>query len=135
MLLNARQGYRLGDGTLVDSMMYDGLTCSIEHIAMGVSTENFNAAAGSPASARTSSRPQSTSWPQPPSSGKLAEEIVPPPSRTVGASPPSSRIDEGVRGETTVESLGKLRPAFGKGDDAHRAGNASRSPTAAQRSS
>src|SRR6202167_1582830 len=43
LLTSARSGYRLGDGTLIDSMMQDGLTCSFDHCAMGVSTERFNA--------------------------------------------------------------------------------------------
>ena len=43
LLPGARAGYRIGDGTLVDSMMYDGLTDSFDHIAMGLSTEQHNA--------------------------------------------------------------------------------------------
>ena len=42
LLPGARAGYRLGDGELVDSMMYDGLTDSFDHIAMGLSTERHN---------------------------------------------------------------------------------------------
>ena len=46
LLPGARAGYRLGDGTLIDSMMYDGLTDSFDHIAMGLSTEQHNAKVG-----------------------------------------------------------------------------------------
>src|ERR1700677_641619 len=42
LLPGARAGYRIGDGTLVDSMMYDGLTDAFDHIAMGLSTERYN---------------------------------------------------------------------------------------------
>src|SRR3984885_12381280 len=46
LLPGARAGYRLGDGELIDSMMYDGLTDSFDHIAMGLSTEQHNAKVG-----------------------------------------------------------------------------------------
>ncbi len=45
LLPGARAGYRAGDGTLVDSMMYDGLYCQFDHCAMGLSTEQYNRAA------------------------------------------------------------------------------------------
>jgi len=128
LLPNARQGYRLGDGTLVDSMMFDGLTCGVEHIAMGVSTERFNAqdtkisrqrqdefAARSHQLAAAAIK-----------SGALGEEIVPAEVPSRRGDPTFVEFDEGVRAETTVETLGKLRASFGKGDDATvTAGNAS----------
>ena len=43
LLSGARAGYKLGDGTLVDSMMHDGLTCSFDHCAMGLATERYAA--------------------------------------------------------------------------------------------
>src|SRR5580704_1061575 len=46
LLPGARAGFRIGDATLVDSMMFDGLTDSFDHIAMGLSTERFNQKAG-----------------------------------------------------------------------------------------
>src|SRR5580692_8292394 len=46
LLPGARAGYRLGDGQLIDSMMFDGLTDSFDHIAMGLSTEQHNAKIG-----------------------------------------------------------------------------------------
>ncbi len=46
LLPGARAGYRLGDGELVDSMMYDGLYCQFDHCAMGLGTERYNDAAG-----------------------------------------------------------------------------------------
>ena len=45
LLADARSGIRIGDATLVDSMMYDGLTCAIDNCAMGLSTENYAAGA------------------------------------------------------------------------------------------
>src|ERR1700722_8162531 len=46
LLPGARAGYRIGDATLVDSMMFDGLTDAFDHIAMGLSTEQYNAKVG-----------------------------------------------------------------------------------------
>ena len=41
LLPGARAGFRLGDATLIDSMMYDGLTCAFDDCAMGLATERF----------------------------------------------------------------------------------------------
>src|SRR5580700_3359624 len=46
LLPGARGGYRLGDGTLVDSMMYDGLFDAFDKVAMGLGTERYNGADG-----------------------------------------------------------------------------------------
>jgi acetyl-CoA C-acetyltransferase len=46
LLPGARAGYRLGDGVLVDSMMFDGLTCAFDHCAMGLATERYNEKVG-----------------------------------------------------------------------------------------
>src|SRR3984957_20588177 len=39
LLLDARTGYRLGDGVLADAVMHDGLTCAFDHCAMGLATD------------------------------------------------------------------------------------------------
>ena len=46
LLPGARDGYRIGDQSVVDSMMFDGLTCAFDHCAMGAGTERDAAAAG-----------------------------------------------------------------------------------------
>ena len=46
LLPGARDGYRFGDQSVVDSMTFDGLTCAFDHCAMGASTERDAAAAG-----------------------------------------------------------------------------------------
>ncbi|HEY1282339.1 MAG TPA: beta-ketoacyl synthase N-terminal-like domain-containing protein, partial [Acidimicrobiales bacterium] len=46
LLPDARAGMRAGDKTVVDSMMYDGLTCAFDHCAMGLGTENYAKEAG-----------------------------------------------------------------------------------------
>jgi acetyl-CoA C-acetyltransferase len=124
LLPGARAGYRLGDQKVVDSMMFDGLTCAFDQCAMGLSTERYNngritRARQDEFSARSHQLAGAAI-----ASGKFAEEIV-------GVSVPQRKgdpliitTDEGVRMETTVESLGKLRGAFEK-DGTITAGNAS----------
>ncbi len=41
LLLKGRQGYRMGDGKLIDSMLYDGLVCAMEGYHMGITAENL----------------------------------------------------------------------------------------------
>jgi acetyl-CoA C-acetyltransferase len=116
LLPGARAGFRLGDGTLVDSMMYDGLTDSFDHIAMGLSTEQHNQSTAKisrerqDAFAAASHEKAAAAIKE----GRLAEEIV-----AVGVpqrkgDPLVVDTDEGVRPGTTAESLGALRPAFDK---------------------
>ena len=74
LLPGARAGFRIGDATLVDSMMFDGLTDSFDHIAMGLSTEQHNDKVGITATDRMLSlrratrrlrpRPRRVAWPR-----------------------------------------------------------------------
>ena len=125
LLPGARGGYRLGDGTLVDSMMYDGLFCAFDQCAMGLGTERYNGADGvsrerQDAFSAASHEKAAAAI----KSGKFAEEIVPVLVPQRKGDPVAVDTDEGVRPETTVESLGKLRPAFDK-NGTITAGNAS----------
>jgi acetyl-CoA C-acetyltransferase len=125
LLPGARAGYRIGDGTLVDSMMYDGLTDAFDHIAMGLSTEQYNDKTGisrerQDAFAAASHEKAATAA----KDGRLGEEIVPVQVPQRKGDPLLVDTDEGVRPETTVESLGKLKPAF-RPDGTITAGNAS----------
>ncbi len=125
-LAGARSGLRIGDATLVDSMMYDGLTCSIEHHAMGESTEFYNQRDAKISRERqdefsaTSHQRAAAAI----ASGVMAEEIVPVEIPQRKGDPTLVSTDEGVRAETTAESLGTLRAAFAK-DGTLTAGNAS----------
>ena len=67
LLPGARAGYRLGDQKVVDSMMYDGLFCAFDQVAMGAGTEKYAASAGHRAGAagRAGGR-RATSGPRPP---------------------------------------------------------------------
>jgi acetyl-CoA C-acetyltransferase len=124
LLPGARAGYRIGDQTVVDSMMFDGLTCAFDHCAMGLATERYNHGQISRArqdefSARSHQLAAAAI-----ASGKFAEEIVGVAVPQRKGDPVIVTVDEGVRGETTAASLGALRAAFEK-DGTITAGNAS----------
>jgi acetyl-CoA C-acetyltransferase len=125
LLPGARGGYRIGDGKLVDSMMYDGLFCAFDQVAMGLGTERYNGADGvsrerqDAFSALSHERAAAAI-----KDGKFAEEIVPVEVPQRKGDPLVVDTDEGVRAETTAESLSKLRPAFDKAGTIT-AGNAS----------
>jgi acetyl-CoA C-acetyltransferase len=124
LLPGARAGYRIGDQKVVDSMMFDGLTCAFDNCAMGLATEHYNKGQISRArqdefSARSHQLAAAAI-----ASGKFAEEIV---AVSVAQRKGNALIvdtDEGVRGDTTAEGLSQLRTAFEK-DGTITAGNAS----------
>jgi acetyl-CoA C-acetyltransferase len=124
LLPGARAGYRIGDQSVVDSMMFDALSCAFDECAMGLSTERHNAGRISRArqdefSARSHQLAAAAI-----ASGRFAEEIVDVAVPQRKGDPTIVNTDEGVRAETTVESLGQLRAAFEK-DGTITAGNAS----------
>ncbi|MFS3129891.1 acetyl-CoA C-acetyltransferase [Nocardioides sp. Bht2] len=115
LLPKSRSGFKYGDTTLVDSMAYDALYDQFTQQAMGNLTEQYNQTGAALTreeqdefSARSHQLAAAAQ-----KNGLFDEEIVPVviPSRrgdvTVAA-------DEGVRGDTTAESLAGLRPAFAK---------------------
>src|ERR1700733_7049022 len=125
LLPGARAGFRIGDATLVDSMMYDGLTDAFDDIAMGLSTERHNEKIGitrerQDAFAAASHEKAAAAAKE----GRLAEEIVAVQVPQRKGDPLLFDTDEGVRPGTTAESLGALKPAFTK-DGTITAGNAS----------
>ena len=125
LLPGARAGYRMGDATVVDSMMYDGLYCAFDQCAMGAGTEKYSQAHGlerehMDAMAAESHRRADAAQ----QAGVFDAEIVP---VTVPQRRGDALVvghDEGVRGETSIESLAGLRPAFDKNGHIT-AGNAS----------
>ncbi|MDA8427591.1 MAG: acetyl-CoA C-acetyltransferase [Treponema sp.] len=125
LLRQARTGYRMGDGSLVDSMIYDGLWDIFNDYHMGITAENVAAKYGigraeqdafAAASQNKTERAQAE--------GRFKDEIVPVsiPQRK-GESLVFDR-DEFPRAGVTAESLAKLRPAF-KSDGTVTAGNSS----------
>ena len=125
LLPKSREGFKYGDTTLVDSMAYDALWDQATAQAMGMLTEECNAAADhltreeQDAFAARSHQRAAEAW----KNGVFDDEVVP---VTVKARGGDVQVtaDEGVRADTTVESLGKLRPAFSK-DGTITAGSAS----------
>lgn len=125
LLPDARSGMRMGDKKVIDSMMFDALFCAIDHVAMGLGTERYAAASSMPRepqddlSAKSHQRAAAAI-----EAGRFSDEIVPVAVPQRRGDPVIVDTDEGVRGETTAESLGKLRPAFDKEGNIT-AGNAS----------
>jgi acetyl-CoA C-acetyltransferase len=125
LLPGARQGYRIGDQSVVDSMMYDGLFCAFDACAMGAGTEKYAASAGlarepqDDLAAKSHQRAARAA-----KDGLFDNEIVKVEIPQRKGDPIVFDTDEGVRGETTAESLASLRPAFDKSGNIT-AGNAS----------
>ena len=124
LLPGARGGYRAGDHTVVDSMMHDGLTCAFDHCAMGLATERHNGRHISRARQDEFAARSHVLAAAAAAAGYFDSEIaaVTVPQRKGYA----LRVDadEGIRPDTTAESLGKLRGAF-EPDGTITAGNAS----------
>jgi len=114
LLTGQRQGYKYGDVTLLDHMAFDGLTDAYDGISMGESTDHHTAARGigrEEQDAFGARSHQLAAVAQ--KNGAFAEEIVPIEIPQRRGDPILVTEDEGVRGDTTVETLAKLRPAFG----------------------
>lgn len=113
LLPGARAGYRAGDKSVVDSMMYDGLFCAFDACAMGAGTEKYAASAGLERDAQDRLSAQSHERAAAAQKdGRFDAEIVPVAVPQRRGEPVMVELDEGIRPETTAESLGKLRPAF-----------------------
>ena len=113
LLAGSREGTKFGDAQLVDHMAFDGLTCAFDDIAMGASTEKHNSRHGltrpeqDEFAARSHQRAGAAA-----ERGAFAEEITPVEVPRRKGDPVVVDADEGIRPDTTAESLGKLRPAF-----------------------
>ncbi|GIF54881.1 acetyl-CoA C-acetyltransferase [Asanoa iriomotensis] len=113
LMLGQRGGYKYGDVTIKDHMALDGLTDAFDQISMGESTDRLGAKLGidraeqDEFSARSHQRAAAAQ-----KNGYLAEEIVPIEVPQRRGEPIVISEDEGVRPDSTAESLGKLKPAF-----------------------
>jgi acetyl-CoA C-acetyltransferase len=124
LLPRVREGLRMGDGTIVDSMIHDGLWCAFENWHMGMTgevvaekfavqrCEQDQYAAGSHAKAARATR-----------EGWFRDEILPVSVPQKKGAPVVVDRDEPIREDSTAENLGALRPAFKK-DGTVTAGNA-----------
>jgi acetyl-CoA C-acetyltransferase len=125
LLPGSRAGYKFGDATLVDSLSHDGLFCAFDKIAMGGATEKYAASAGlarEPQDALAAASHERAA--RAIKDGLFAEEITPVAIPQRKGDPVMFDTDEGVRGDTTADSLASLRPAFDKAGNIT-AGNAS----------
>jgi acetyl-CoA C-acetyltransferase len=125
LLADSRTGTKYGDTKLIDSMAHDGLSDTFDQVAMGVLTEQANSrydltreeqdafAAASHQKAAAAAK-----------NGLFDDEITPVLIPQRKGDPIEFRDDEGIRADTTADSLGKLKPAFAK-DGTITAGTAS----------
>ncbi|MER5873161.1 acetyl-CoA C-acetyltransferase [Streptomyces sp. NPDC002044] len=115
LLPKSREGYKYGAIEMLDAMAHDGLTDAFENIAMGESTEKHNTRLGierAPQDAFAATSHQRAAAAQ--KNGVFEAEIAPVEIPQRKGDPVVFSQDEGIRPETTAESLGKLRPAFAK---------------------
>jgi acetyl-CoA C-acetyltransferase len=124
-LSKQRQGYRMGDATLVDSLLGDGLNCGVLGYHMGVTAENVAAKYGFSREiqdrfALESQRRAVAAI----AAGKFKDEIVPVEIPRKKGEPLIFDADEHPRADATFEGLQALKPAF-KPDGTVTAGNAS----------
>ena len=119
-----RSGSKFGDTSLIDTMQFDGLTDAFDRVAMGASTDQYNPAFKisreeqdelAAASHARLAKAQAD--------GTLDDEIGPLEAKA-GRKTVTVAADDGVRADTTAESLAGLRPAFTQ-DGTVTAGNAS----------
>ena len=115
-LPRSREGAKYGDWVLKDSVAVDALTCAFDQVAMGESTEAFNGKYSftrehqDEFSVASHSRSHAANQ-----AGRLSPEIVPVEVDLGRGKTAVVEFDEGIRPDTTFESLSKLRPAFSSG--------------------
>jgi acetyl-CoA C-acetyltransferase len=115
LLFGTRQGWKIGDQKAVDAMIHDGLWCAFEDWHMGEAAEHIATKCGVSRAdqdrfSAQSQKRAAAAW----ESGAFSAEVVP---VTVGSGAKARTVsrDEGMRPETTVEGLAKLKPAFREG--------------------
>lgn len=122
---NAREGYRMGNQTDVDLMIHDGLWCPFENWHMGntgeVVAEKYQIGRDAQDDYAYNSHRKAI---EARDGGKFSDEIIPIEIPQRKGDPIIFKDDEGIRDDTTVEGLGKLRPAFKKDGGTVTAGNA-----------
>jgi acetyl-CoA C-acetyltransferase len=113
LLPKSREGFKYGAVQMLDAMAHDGLTDSFDGVAMGESTEKHNTRLGigraeqDEIAALSHQRAAAAQ-----KNGIFEAEITPVEIPQRKGDPVLFSQDEGIRGDTTVESLGRLRPAF-----------------------
>jgi acetyl-CoA C-acetyltransferase len=125
LLPQAREGYRMGNGTLVDSMVHDGLWCAFENYHMGntgeVVAERYGVGRQEQDEYALNSHRKAAAAQK---AGRFKDEILPIEIPQKKGAALIFDADESVREDTSLEALGKLRPAFRKEGGTVTAGNA-----------
>ncbi|GII30980.1 acetyl-CoA C-acetyltransferase [Planotetraspora mira] len=125
LLPGLRKGVKYGNAGVLDSMALDGLTDAFDQVAMGESTEHHNARLGLTRQEQDEFSARSHQLAaQATKNGLFDDEIVPVSLPQRKGEPILFSADEGIRPDTTVEGLARLRPAFTK-DGTITAGSAS----------
>lgn len=123
-LFGVRSGVRMGNASLVDLMIYDGLTCSFNGVHMGnygnLTAKEMEVAREEQDEWALRSHKRAIAATE---SGKLLEEIVPVEVLQRKGEPVTVSVDEAPRKDTSLEKLAQLKPAFDK-DGTITAGNA-----------
>ncbi len=124
LLFGARSGWKIGDQKAVDAMIHDGLWCAFENWHMGEAAEHIATQCGITRGEQDRFSVQSqlraaAAW----KDGKFADEVL---TITVGSGAKAKTLsqDEGVRGDASLETMAKLKPAF-RADGTVTAANAS----------
>jgi acetyl-CoA C-acetyltransferase len=113
LLPGSRRGFKYGATELVDSMALDGLTDAFDQISMGESTERHNASLGITRQEQDAFAARSHQLAAKAiKDGLMAQEITPVLIPQRRGEPVLVDTDEGVRADTTAESLAGLKPAF-----------------------
>ncbi len=116
LLTKAREGYRLGNGTLVDAMIHDGLWCAFENYHMGntgeVVAERYHVTRAEQDEYALNSHRKAAAATK---AGKFKDEILPIEIPQKKGAALIFETDEPVREDSTIETLGKLKPAFKEG--------------------
>jgi len=116
LLKGARQGYRLGNGELIDSMINDGLWCAFDDWHMGctgeVVAERYHVTRDEQDQYALDSHRKAIAAIK---EGRFEREIVPVEIKQKKGAALMVKIDEGPREETSLEALAQLKPAFKEG--------------------
>lgn len=126
ILPGSRNGFRMGNAALIDSMVHDGLTDIYNHYHMGITAENvaekYNITKEEQDQFAVNSQNKAEAAKN---SGKFKDEIVPVIIPQRKGDPVIFDQDEFIRSGATLEAIAKLKPAFKKENGTVSAGNAS----------
>jgi acetyl-CoA C-acetyltransferase len=126
LLKDARWGYRLGNGEIIDSLLSEGLTCAMAGCHMGITAENIAEKYGVSREAQDEFAAESQRRAEGAiEAGRFDDEIVPVMLKQKKGEPLAFKRDEYPRAGTTAEALAGLKPAFKKEAGTVTAGNAS----------